>query len=74
MKNKMMQMFSAILAALMLFASLLSGCQTKEPTKQQEKGEFLQLLSFDTYEEITGTARAVRDLIFSWLYKNYERR
>lgn len=26
------------------------------------------------HEEITGTARAVRDLIFSWLYKNYERR
>lgn len=26
------------------------------------------------HEEITGTATAVRDLIFSWLHKNYERR
>ena len=64
MKNKAFKNALLVLLALVLCLSSLNGCRPSQedqnqPTQPDAKPEFMQLLGFDSYEEVTGAKIAM---------------
>ena len=64
MKNKSLRNSLMIIIAMLLCVASLIGCQ-KKPSNQDEskEQEYVQLLSFESYEEITGTKLRVDNIV-----------
>ena len=65
MKKHIFKNAIAVLLALLMLVSVLSGCgeDKVEPTQPEEKATSLLLLGFESYEEVTGTKLAMGNML-----------